>query len=57
MIKAVKAAFGYYSNLYKKPSAMNAYSSVAHETKVKNEKTRKINKKIAMSNEELLNAM
>lgn len=55
--KAVRAAFGYYSNLYKKPSAMNAYSSVAHETKVKNEKTRKINKKIAMSNEELLNAM
>lgn len=57
VVKAVKAAFGYYSNLYKKPSAMNAYSSVAHETKVKNEKTRKINKKIAMSNEELLNAM
>jgi len=36
---------------------MNAYTSVAHEAKVKNEKTRKINKKIAMSNEELLNAM
>ena len=36
---------------------MNSYTSVAHETKVKNEKTRKISKKIAMSNEELLNAM
>ena len=57
VVKAVKAAFGYYSNLYKKPSAMNAYTSVAHEAKVKNEKTRKISKKIAMSNEELLNAM
>lgn len=55
--KAVRAAFGYYLDLYKRANAMNAYTSVAHEAKVKNEKTRKINKKIAMSNEELLNAM
>ena len=55
--KAVRAAFGYYFDLYKRANAMNAYTSVAHETKVKNEKTRKINKKIAMSNEELLKAM
>ena len=55
--KAVRAAFGYYFDLYKRANTMNAYTSVAHETKVKNEKTRKINKKIAMSNEELLNAM
>ena len=55
--KAVRAAFGYYFDLYKRANTMNAYTSVAHEAKVKNEKTRKINKKIAMSNEELLNAM
>ncbi|MBE3028855.1 Mu transposase C-terminal domain-containing protein [Campylobacter sp. RM9344] len=57
VVRAVREAFSYYSNLYKRTNTITPYSGLAHETKVKNEKTRKINKKIAMSNEELLNAM
>lgn len=57
VVRAVREAFSYYSNFYKRTNTIMPYTSLAYETKVKNEKTRKINKKIAMSNEELLNAM
>ena len=57
VVKAVREAFKYYDALYAKPNTINAHSSVAHQSKVKNEKNKKLNKKIALSNKDLLEAM
>lgn len=57
VVKAVREAFKYYDGLYAKPNTINAHSSVAHQSKVKNEKNKRLNKKIALSNKDLLEAM
>ncbi len=57
VVKAVREAFKYYDALYAKPNTINAHSSVAHQSKVKNEKNKRLNKKIALSNKDLLEAM
>ncbi|MCI6988719.1 MAG: hypothetical protein MR902_04000 [Campylobacter sp.] len=57
VVKAVNEAFSYYKGLYSKTIRINTYTSVAIQTKVKNEKNKKLKKKFAMSNEKLLEAM
>ena len=57
VVKAVREAFKYYDALYDKPNTINAHSSVAYQSKVKNEKNKRLNKKIALSNKDLLEAM
>ncbi|MCI6989576.1 MAG: hypothetical protein MR902_08515 [Campylobacter sp.] len=57
VVRAVNEAFSYYKGLYSKTIRINTYTSVAMQTKVKNEKNKKLKKRFAMSNDKLLEAM
>ena len=57
VVSAVRQAFGYYANLYKRPNTISSYASTAFEVEAQRQNSRRLHSKIAMSNEELLAAM
>jgi len=57
VVSAVRQAFGYYANLYKRPNTISSYASTAFEVDKQRQNSRRLHSKIAMSNEELLAAM
>jgi len=57
VVSAVRQAFGYYANLYKRPNTISSYASTAFEVETQRQNSRRLHSKIAMSNEELLAAM
>lgn len=57
VVSAVRQAFGYYANLYKRPNTISSYASTAFEVEAQRQNIRRLHSKIAMSNEELLAAM
>nr|DAR35111.1 MAG TPA: transposase [Caudoviricetes sp.] len=57
VVSAVRQAFSYYANLYKRPNTISSYASTAFEVDKQRQNSRRLHSKIAMSNEELLAAM
>lgn len=57
VVSAVRQAFGYYANLYRRPNTISSYASTAFEVDKQRQNSRRLHSKIAMSNEELLAAM
>lgn len=55
--KAVEEAFAHYKSLYRPSYKINAYTAPANDAQTIEKEVKKINKKIAMSNKELLDAM
>ena len=53
VVKAVKEAFKYYKDFYKKYNAVSTYTATAYQAKIKTKNKEKARNKILMSNEEL----
>ncbi|MBP3223990.1 MAG: Mu transposase C-terminal domain-containing protein, partial [Campylobacter sp.] len=53
VVKAVKEAFKYYKDFYKKYNAVSTYTATAYQAKIKTKNKEKAKNKILMSNEEL----